>query len=373
MTITVHPLPSVNISATTGSICVGETSTLTASGANTYNWGTSTGATLAVNPIASTIYTVIGTDVNTCTNTATYSLTVNSLPTITLPSGAVCTGNCYTLTPGGASTYTFLNGSAIVCPSTTTNYSVTGTSVNGCVAQVPAVATVSVVNILTVTISGNTSVCSGSTIVLTANGASSYLWNTGAGTNTVAVSPSVQTSYTVLGTSGTCSDVATTTVNVNALPNIVGAAQRTTICLSESVDMVVSGGNTYLWSTSSTATMITVSPSVTTVYTVTGTDANNCSNTASITITVDQCTAVKTQSGGGWQYTLYPNPNSGQFNIETSEQISIVVVNALGQTILQQELQQGKNSIDLNEQAKGIYFVQLKNGNMSKLVKIVKQ
>lgn len=371
MTITVNPLPSVSITGT-NAICFGDATALTASGANTYNWGASTNTVLNVNPTSSTVYTVIGTDLNNCSNSATFSLTVNPLPIIIVPSGAVCTGNCYTLTPGGASTYTFSSGSAVVCPSSTSNYTVFGTSVDGCVSQQPAVATVSVVNILTVTISGNTSVCSGSSLTLTANGASSYFWNTGAPTNTISVSPTTATGYTVLGTSGTCSDVATTTITVNPLPIVLAVAQRTTICLSESVELVANGAINYVWSTSGTTNSIIVSPVVTTIYTVTGTDANNCSSTAVVTIAVDQCTGIKALSGG-WQYSIYPNPNSGQFFIETSEQVHLTVVNALGQTVLSGQLQEGKNQVDLDQMAKGIYFVQLKNGTTNKLVKIVKQ
>jgi hypothetical protein len=61
----------------------------------------------------------------------------------------------------------------------------------------------------------------------------------------------------------------------------------TTICSGSSTTLTASGANTYLWSNGSTATSITVSPTNLTTYTVTGTDSNNCTNTANINITVN--------------------------------------------------------------------------------------
>ena len=373
MIIFVNALPVLSVSSASNGICIGESATLTASGANTYNWGTSTNTTIVVSPVVSTIYSVTGTDLNGCSNQTVYPLTVNVLPTINVISGAICPGNCFTLTPSGALTYTYLTGSSVVCPSVTSDYSVTGTSADGCVAPMFGVATVSVVNILTVTISGNTSVCLGGTLNLTANGASTYNWSTGDATNAVTISPTANTTYSVLGSSGTCSNTASISVTVNPLPTVTAVSERSIICLQESVELTAGGAVSYLWNTSSTSPSLMVSPSVNTNYTVTGTDANGCVNTAVVSILVSECVGINQISTSSWQYAVYPNPNQGEFIIETSEQITAVIVNAIGQSVSTQQLYAGKNSINLNSQAKGVYFVQLKNANSTKIIKVVKQ
>lgn len=375
MSVTVNPLPAVSITGT-NTICDGETTTLTAQGASSYNWGGSSGNSIVVNPVASAVYTVEGTDVNNCSAQASFTLTVNQLPVISVASGAMCPGNSFTLHPTGAATYTFSGGSNVVSPIVTTDYSITGTSPEGCVSLLPAVATVSVVNILTVTISGNTSVCLGGTLQLTANGASTYTWNNGVSTSTVnnlEITPTSAMHYTLVGASGSCSDTAEVTITVNPLPSVSLSSSSLQICTNESANLTVSGALTYVWGhSSSTSTLLSVSPSVSTVYSVTGTDANGCENTATLTLLVDPCLGISTHSGNAWLYTLYPNPSVGEFFVETSAGgVNMKLVNSLGQVISEQELKEGKNQVTI-EQAKGIYFVQLKNGNTTKTIKVVK-
>jgi len=129
----------VNAIVSSSAVCLGNTATLSASGANTYSW--STGATTAViteSPIASTNYSVVGTDVNGCSNSQTVSLIVNPNPIVNaiVSSSAVCLGNTATLSASGANTYSWSTGAttAVITesPIASTNYSVVGTDVNGC-------------------------------------------------------------------------------------------------------------------------------------------------------------------------------------------------------------------------------------------------
>ncbi|MCA6451356.1 MAG: Ig-like domain-containing protein, partial [Chitinophagaceae bacterium] len=101
VTVTVNALPSVTVSANTTAICIGGTASLTASGADTYSWSPSTGlsatigATVQASPLTTTAYTVTGTISATgCVNTATLTLTVNPLPTISGVTGTltICSG-----------------------------------------------------------------------------------------------------------------------------------------------------------------------------------------------------------------------------------------------------------------------------------------
>jgi len=286
-TITVYPLPTVTVNSPT--ICAGTTTTLTAAGAATYTWNTSaTGASTTQSPLVTTNYTVTGTDIHSCVNTATTSITVNPLPIVsTIGSSTICVGASATLTATGALTYTWntssVNVSITVSPTITSHYTVTGTDANNCKNTATASVTVNPLPVITV---NSPAICIGNTATLTVNGASTYTWSTGANTNTVTLSPTINTNYTVSGTNANlCVNTATTSVTVNPLPVIT--ANSDTICLGVNATLTAHGGATYVWSTGNTTQSIIQSPAVNTGYTVTGTDINSCVNTATASIVVN--------------------------------------------------------------------------------------
>src|SRR5207302_1665748 len=89
-TVTVNQLPVVTVSPASPSICNGKSVSLTGGGANTYGWSpttglsSGTGTTVLANPSSTSTYTVTGTDGNGCTNTANATVTVNTLPVVTV-------------------------------------------------------------------------------------------------------------------------------------------------------------------------------------------------------------------------------------------------------------------------------------------------
>jgi hypothetical protein len=129
-------------------------------------------------------------------------------------------------------------------------------------------------------------ICAGTATVLTASGASSYVWSNGSSSSTISVSPGTTTTYSCTGTNAAgCSSTASVTVFVNPLPSvsISGSLQ---INVGGSATLNASGASSYVWSTGDVGASITVSPSLTSTYSVTGTDANGCSNTAQVTVVV---------------------------------------------------------------------------------------
>jgi gliding motility-associated-like protein len=280
-TVTVVAKPTVTVNSPT--VCSGSSVNLTATGASTYTWNTgSTANPLSVTPGA-TSYTVTGTSAAGCTNTAVSTVTVVAKPTVTVNSPTVCTGSSVNLTAAGASTYTWNTGSTANPLSITpgaTSYTVTGTSAAGCTNT--AVSTATVVALPTVTVNSPT-VCSGSSVNLTAAGASTYTWNTGSTANPLSVTPGA-TSYTVTGTSAAgCTNTVVSTVTVVALPTVT--VNSPTVCSGSSVNLTATGASTYTWNTGSTANPLSVTPGATS-YTVTGTSAAGCANTAVSTVTV---------------------------------------------------------------------------------------
>ncbi|NIK91888.1 T9SS type A sorting domain-containing protein [Mangrovimonas sp. CR14] len=128
-------------------------------------------------------------------------------------------------------------------------------------------------------------ICEGGTTTLTANGGSSYVWSTGATSQSIEVSPDETTVYSVTVSQGGVSDSDEVQVTVNPLPT-ANAGEDVTICEGESVSITATGGNSYEWSTGSTNATTTVSPNSTTTYTVTVVE-NGCSSEDEITVTVN--------------------------------------------------------------------------------------
>ncbi|MBR4218771.1 MAG: fibrobacter succinogenes major paralogous domain-containing protein [Bacteroidales bacterium] len=268
------------------SVCAGGSVTLTASGADSYSWSNGQqGASITVSPTATQTYTVTGTT-GGCSATASHTVTVKTIPTVEISGDeSVCAGSSVTLTASGASSYSWQHGGnnaeTTVQPTSETTYTVTGTT-NGCSAT--ATHTVTVKTAPTVAISGDESVCAGTTVTLTASGADSYSWNTGAENASIEVTPTTTTVYTVTGTANGCSATATHTVNVKEMPNVQISGNDKTFCLNEEVTLTATGADNYEWSTGSHDAAITFNATtLSATYTVTGT-TNGCSATASTTV-----------------------------------------------------------------------------------------
>lgn len=140
VTVNVNAVPVVTASISNSVICSGFTTAVTGSGANTYTWTGGVNNAAPFSPTATASYSLTGTSAAGCTstNTAVQSVTVNSLPTVSLAPSAsiVCFGQTATLTASGANTYTW-NTSATspaitVTLNISTSYNVVGTSTNGC-------------------------------------------------------------------------------------------------------------------------------------------------------------------------------------------------------------------------------------------------
>ncbi len=142
--LTINALPTVIVSVSAGTICDGESTILTASGASTYVWNDgNTDNPRTVSPTTTTLFTATGTDSNGCTSSGATTITVNALPTVEI-SGTLtyCAGSTTTLTAtAGLSSYLWSTGATTQAINVTAgSYTVTGTDSNGCSATSSASA-----------------------------------------------------------------------------------------------------------------------------------------------------------------------------------------------------------------------------------------
>ena len=150
-------------------------------------------------------------------------------------------------------------------------------------------------------VASSTVVCSGQAagqLTLTASGASTYSWNTGASTQTITDSPNSSGIYIVTGTSSLsgCSKTASVFIGVNQSPNLLLFASTPVICKGATANIVANGASSYTWSNGQQTSMISVSPSVSTVYTVTGAAVNGCTVTSSQIIQVNPLPVITVSS-----------------------------------------------------------------------------
>jgi hypothetical protein len=295
MILTVNPLPVVTATGTSP-ICEGASTTITGAGADTYtiNPGGLANAAI-VSPTATTTYTVIGTSVAGCTSETTITITVNPLPVVTATgTSPICEGASTTITGAGADTYTInpggLANAATVSPTATTTYTVIGTSVAGCTSETTITITVNPLPVVNAT--GTSPICEGASPTITGAGADSYTINPGGLANAATVSPTVTTTYTVIGTSvAGCTSETTITITVNPLP-VVTATGTSPICEGASTTITGAGADTYTINLGGLANAATVSPTATTTYTVIGTSVAGCTSETTITITVNPLPVV---------------------------------------------------------------------------------
>ncbi|MCD6018337.1 MAG: Ig domain protein group 2 domain protein [Bacteroidetes bacterium] len=304
-TIIVNSSPTLAISSVSNpTLCSGNSSLITPSGASTYtlvNTG-ATGTSFNVSPTTATTYSIIGSNGGSCpgTNTITTTINVSTSPTVAISAVSnptICSGNNSLITPSGTSTYTLLNSGATgtsfnVNPTGTTTYSIVGSS-GSCNSTNTITTTVSVTASPTIAISAvsNPTVCSNNSTLITPSGAGTYtLLNTGATGTSFNVSPGGTTTYSIVGLSGSCpgTNTITTTITVNTSPTVaISSVSSPTICSGNSSLITPSGASTYtLLNTGATGASFNVSPSGTTTYSIVGANSAGCPGTNTITTTV---------------------------------------------------------------------------------------
>jgi hypothetical protein len=282
-------------------VCLGDSISLVANGANTYVWNNNaTTTTIVITPTTTSTYSAVGTDTNGCLGlSAIDSIFVNPVPILSIISTAtaICVGDTVKFTAAGANSYAWNIGDndslIVVTPTITTTYSVVGTNGFG------------------------------------------------------------------------CTSTKTDSVKVNALPVLTISGTTGTICIGENITLTANGANTYTWSGGINTNSIAVSPSVSTTYSASGTSTDGCVGSNTLQLNVTECTNIKTiASKAAIKVYPNPNHGEFIIELISANNSNITITNVLGQIIKTQKAEL-MNQIDLNLFDKGIYFINVMENNQS--------
>ncbi|MES2513854.1 MAG: gliding motility-associated C-terminal domain-containing protein [Bacteroidota bacterium] len=165
--------------------------------------------------------------------------------------------------------------------------------------QQPNVSGLACGNGLTLSGTLSSTICTGNTTTLSAIGATTYTWSTGAVSNSITVNPIVTTIYTVTGSIGSCASQATSTVNVAVSPTLSIAGDQQ-VCAGQSSTLTANGAGSYTWNPSNTlnnsaGSVVIATPMASTIYTVTGT-TGLCTNTSVVTVSVNPSPTITATS-----------------------------------------------------------------------------
>lgn len=181
-------------------------------------------------------------------------------------------GTSVLASPATAGTYTF--------------YAQTETGTCGSFVRTPLVVTVNALPTPTITAS-NPILCSGSSVLLVSSIANGNVWSSSAtATNdTLSVSTAGSFTVTVTNSNGCVGTSAPYVTTITALP-VVSAGNDQTVCATSNVTLVGSGAPTLTWN-NGVVNNTSFVPTATTNYIVTGTAANGCVNTDTVTVNVN--------------------------------------------------------------------------------------
>lgn len=231
-------LPVATVTSPVQQICPGESVTLTASGGASYNWVnlTGNGNTQVVSPANTTVYQVFAVGANGCVSANPATITIVVAPPVAILAASkskICVGESVTLTATGGVTYEWVglpgNGSTqVVSPTVTTTYSVYALGGNGCKVENPTSITIEVVPAIESTLK-DVYACVGDSGILDAGSGPNYtyLWNTGATTQTISVN--TPGTYSVTISNGTCSKVFSAQLINPALPQFTNVTYENQI------------------------------------------------------------------------------------------------------------------------------------------------
>lgn len=285
-------------------VCMGGDIQLHAQGADMLTWESNgtVGAELSLQAVTSNrVERLHGVDKDGCSATKEVEITVQPLPVVRMsgPSDA-CMNSEVTLTGRGASKYALVEETAdpdtIFSMSdvikfqfkTTSSYRLWGWDEFGC-KDVSSRKTIYARSVPDISLKGDSSICVGESVSLTALSTmldAEWKWSDGGTTNRFSATPDSSFVLTVWATGNRCTTEKVVNISVHPLPEL-GVEGKTSICEGETLRLQATGADSYLWNRVSKGSDFVEENPTTAIYVLTGTDANNCTNTINVPVVVN--------------------------------------------------------------------------------------
>ncbi len=292
ISVKVWPTPSISVSGVT-SVCPGDSTTLTVSGADHYKWGNGeTGESIVIHPTTSTTYMIYGYSDKECFSSTTVPITVNPRPLLyTEGDHQACLGTSVRIEAIDANLTDKANifswdngenGSTITLQvNADTTFTVTAENKFGCVASVEHEVVLTTPPNLSY--QGKTVVCRGENVILLGVGALIYTWDDGENQVTgpsLNIKPTSNKTIHLTGSNvSNCQSSMDIQIEVNASP-ILELTGDSAVCLGIPFTLSASGADTYKWNTGDETSSITYNLRSSGEYTVYGTNKEGCTSIA---------------------------------------------------------------------------------------------
>jgi hypothetical protein len=391
--VTTYAAPTATITAGGPvTFCQGGSVTLTANNSVSYSWSNGSNTpSITANTAGSYLVTI--TDVNGCQATSSaVTVVVNPLPNATITasgSTSFCIGDSVILTSNVSSSYLWSTNATTqsITVYNSGNYTVQVTNANGCqsAASAPITVSASASPAPTITIAGNTSLCQGDMVTLTASQGDTYLWSPGNQT-TQSITVGASGTYNVTETnSNACNGTGTSqsvVVTVHPLP-VASYTYNSTNMPTVVFTNGSTGATTYTWDFGDSNSSSNMSPTHTYSgngnYTacLTAITSFGCADSVCMPVMIN--VGINTVTPQGETTTLYPNPANDQLNLEmnviSDKEVSIVAYDVTGKLMINENrsLSSGNNlmTFDVTNWDNGIYFIRIINEGKVNTMKVM--
>ena len=298
----------------------------------------------------------------------------------------VCAGNSATLSATSSASLTWYasqtstsaiaSGTVFITPVLSTGTYTYYAQASTCTlagSRAPIIFNVAALPIVQI-VSNPSILCIGNTATLSVSGADTFSWQAGASNVTLAVSPIIISTYTAIGTNTTtgCANTATLLLNVSPKPTLLITSPQGTVCAGSKITLTANGANTYTWNNASQNTTISITPTITTSFTLSGTNTiTGCSNITSTLVNVVPCLDI-IERNFLLNIKLFPNPFHDYIILHADEEVILKIYTCLGEKIAEEKVGIGEQKIDLINYSSGVYFMEISNSYNFKILKIIK-
>ena len=365
------------------------TATATVPAGHTVIWyNAATGGAIVASPTWNTAGTVTyyAASRNTAsgcesTQRTAVTLTINTVNAASATAGGAttfCQGGTVTLTANSGTSYLWSNGASTqaINVSTSGSYAVTVTT-GSCTSTSPAITvTVNALPVATISAGGPLSFCQGGNVTLTASAGTSWLWSTGATTQSIVTANSGSYTVTVTNANGCSATSAATNVSVSPNPVVTLSASPYTklypgLITTLTANVNPPGSYIYTWfknnvlvpgASAATLTGIDITDLGSYTVNVINSTGLPCSNTSAALVIGDSAVS---------KLFILPNPNRGDFDVvyhsPGNNTYTLSIFDSKGALVFRRSYNITSAyqlmDVDMRHHGKGLYHISLTNSS----------